>query len=444
VTNNNSKIYKRLKRGGIWATLGKIIFVISTLLWNALLTRIITKEEVGGFYLIASIVIIGELVVLGGMNQVVMRLISFNTSNKELIRPILKGTIALILMAAFVSALVYINIIGPYLGYKIFNSSIVGGLVELTAAWFVLRAIQTYLAFVLRGFHRISIAAFLDGATTSLLITLVFVFIWTKGYSIDITAIMLAVVGALVSTVVLTLLLLRKNYQAMPVVSGIQIKEPVRIGVPLSILSLTAIGFNEAHIWIIGAFADQVEVAIYGAASRLGKFVTIPLIIVNGIIPSSVSQLHALNDKKSIQKILQTFALITALITGFTAIVLFLYPKEMLALLFGESYAAGWGVLVALIVGHMIGVLVGSPGVLMAMTDHQNISMIIGIFSGLIGIAISMLLINTYGALGVAIGASVGIVIHNISMWLYCMFVIKVKTHASIAAFKNLRQVFKI
>jgi O-antigen/teichoic acid export membrane protein len=326
------------------------------------------------------------------------------------------------------------------LGYELFNSPIVGGLVELTAVWFVLRAIQTYLAFVLRGFHRVSVAAYLDGATTSVFIAVVFAFIWIRDYSVDVNIIILFVIGALILTVILSILLLQSIYETTPVMKGIQIKEPVRIGIPLSIMSFTVIGINEAHIWIIGAFTDQVQVAIYGAATRLGKFITMPLIIVNGVIPSTVSQLHAMKDNISIEKVLQTFALVISLVTGAAATVIFIFPEEILELLFGQPYMAGWGVLVILIVGYFIGVLVGSPGVLMAMTDHQNISMIIGIISGLIGIAISIFLIEMYGVLGVAIGASTGTIIHNISMWLYCLFILNIKTHASLSTIANIRK----
>jgi O-antigen/teichoic acid export membrane protein len=186
-----------------------------------------------------------------------------------------------------------------------------------------------------------------------------------------------------------------------------------------------------------------MDVAIFGAASRFGKFVSIPLIIVNGIMPSTISQLHALSDKNSIEKVLQTFALIAALVTTVSAIIILLYPEEILGLLFGDSYIAGRSILMVLVVGNTIGVFVGSPGVLLAMTDHQKMSMVIGVISGLLGIAISLLMVKEYGTLGVAIGISTGRVINNISIWLYCLFVLKVKSHASFKMIKYINKYLK-
>ena len=51
------------------------------------------------------------------------------------------------------------------------------------------------------------------------------------------------------------------------------------------------------------------------------------------------------------------------------------------------------------------------------------------VISGLLGIASSLLLVSTYGGTGVAIGVSVGLVLHNMSMWHYCYKKLGVKTH---------------
>jgi len=430
-------------RGGIWATLGKIIFTLSTLAWNALLTRVLNETEVGAFYLIASIVVFGELVVLGGMNQAVMRLIATNGTANHGIRPAIRGTATLVALFTLTAAFLYLWFIGPQLGQEVFHSRLIGELTGFTAAWFALRAIQTYLAFILRGFHRVGIAAFVDGATTAIFITLALGYLWLQPDQPHIQEVLIIVIGALASTVVFTLYLIQKNYRKTTAESGLLFNEPIKIGTPLAILAISGVGINEVYIWIVGAFSSQADVAIYGAALRLAKFILLPLFIINGIIPSTIAQLSAMNEKAKIEKVLQTVASIAALPSILIAVITFLASEEILALVFGSAYSAGGNILAALVLGQTICVAVGTPGVLMAMTNHQTKSMFIGITAGLVGIGISLLLIETHGILGIAIGAAMGKTLHHITMWAYCLKVLGIKTHASPFVLLNIKQLLK-
>ena len=441
--NSKSTISERLLRGGILATVGKILFTLATLAWNMLLTRVLNETEVGAFYLIASVVIFGELVVLGGLNQAVMRLIAANDISQHGIRSAIKGSAILVVFFALTGGLLYLWAIGPQLGQHIFHSQLIGELAGFTSAWFALRAIQTYIAFILRGFHRVGIAAFVDGATTAIFITLALGYLWVNPEQPGIHDVLTIVIGALACNVILALLLVQKNYRKTVKEKGISLMEPIRIGVPLSILAISSVGMNEVHIWVAGAFASHADVAIYGAASRLAKFVQMPLLIINGVIPSTIAQLYASNDKVRIEKVLQTVAAITALPSIIIAIIVFMASGEILSFVFGSSYSAGWDVLLILVLGQTLSVLVGSPGVLMAMSDRQTTLMIIGTSSGLVGIVVSLALVGEQGILGVAIGAATGKVLQNIVMWVYCLKVLGIKTHATPLALANIRNVLK-
>ncbi len=440
---DKSTLFNRLMRGGIWVTIGKILFTLGTLAWNALLTRVLNETEVGAFYLIASIVIFGELVILGGMNQAVMRLIATNSIANSGIRPVIRGTAILVACFALITGLLYLWFIGPQLGQQLFHSRLIGELTGFTAAWFALRAIQSYLAFILRGFHRIGIAAFVDGASTAIFITLALGYLWLQPEQTDIREVLAIVIGALASTVTLTLYLVQKSYRKTTVESGILFSEPIKIGAPLSILALSGVGINEAYIWIAGAITSHADVAVYGAASRLAKFVEMPLFIINGIIPSTIAQLSAIQDKARIEKVLQSVAAIAALPSILITIIIFLASGEILALVFGSTYSTGATLLTVLVIGHTVSVAVGSPGVLMAMSDRQTMLMLIGICAGVLGIGISLLLVGTLGVLGIVIGAATGKALHNIAMWAYCLKVLGIKTHASLFALTNLRHILK-
>jgi len=363
-----------------------------------------------------------------------MRLIASKTMSNNSVRTIIKGTSVLVLLFAFVGSMFYVWYIGPWLGDHIFHSRLIAELTVFTAAWFALRAIQTYLAFVLRGFHRIGLAAFVDGATTAILITVALAYLLFFDNLTEIRSVLIIVIGALASTVTVVIFLVQKNYRLTKMEQGFSFKEPIKIGLPLSILAISSVGINEAYVWIAGMYVSPVDVAIYGAALRLSKFVQMPLFIINGVIPSTIAQPSATNDTARIQKILQSVAVIAFVPSLLISFVVFLASEEILTVVFGSSYAAGWDILLIMVIGQTVSVAVGSPGVLMAMTGHQTILMIISAAAGLIGIVMSLILVEKHGVSGIVIGAVSGLMLQNLVMWTYCLVVMKIKTHASLVS----------
>nr|WP_269446344.1 oligosaccharide flippase family protein [endosymbiont of unidentified scaly snail isolate Monju] len=421
----------------MWALTGKVTFVLATLVWNALITRLLTEPEVGAFYLIFSIVLVGELIVLGGMNQAAMRLIAARKATEDTLAPLIRGSVLLLGSFGLAFGVGYTLWIGPWLGEQVFHSPLIGELAGLTALWFGLRAVQTFVAFLLRGFHQVGLTAFFDGATTALLITLVLLLLYLQSVPVEVREVLLLVSGALVCTILLSFAILRRQGGGTPGTPGVRISEPLRIGLPLAALALTSVGASEAHVWIAGIFVAHADIAIYGVASRLGKLIQMPQLILAGVIPSSIAELSALKKKRQIQEVLQVAATLSVIPTLIGAIVIGLAARSILGFVFGESYADGWFVLLSLVGGHLFSSAMGFPGVLLAMTDHQNLLFKTGVISSVTGIAVSLALVQAMGIDGVALGAAGGRVFQNVLMWHYCRTRVGIDTRASIASLRK-------
>jgi len=425
---------RRLRRGGIWALTGNATFILATLAWNALLTRLLSEQEVGAFYLIASVVLVGELLVLGGLNQAAMRLIAARRATAAPLAPLIRGSVLLLAGFGLVFGLGYALWLGPWLGARVFHSPLIGELAGLTALWFGLRATQTFVAFLLRGFHRVGLAAFFDGAITALLLALALLALYLRSTPVEVREVLLLVSSALVCSILLALGILRRQGDGARGTPGIRFSEPLRIGLPLAALALASVGASEAHIWIASTFVAHADIAIYGAASRLGKFIQMPQIILAGIIPSSIAELSALQKKRQIQEVLQIAATLSVIPTLIGAIVIFLAARDILGLVFGASYTDGGFVLMSLVSGHLISSAMGFPGVLLAMTDHQNLLFRTGVIASVTGISISLVLVRAMGIDGVALGAAGGTICQNLLMWHYCRTRVGIDTRASITS----------
>lgn len=109
------------------------------------------------------------------------------------------------------------------------------------------------------------------------------------------------------------------------------------------------------------------------------------------------------------------------------------FGEKILGLIFGGFYAQGFYVLAVLGVGKIVNVLTGSPGVMMIMSDRQSQFLKFTIISGVIGVALSVLLVGEYGGVGVAAGVSFGVVLLNVLMWLYCWKRLEIRTHMGLS-----------
>ncbi|HEB68386.1 MAG TPA: hypothetical protein ENI88_02065 [Desulfobulbus sp.] len=53
---------------------------------------------------------------------------------------------------------------------------------------------------------------------------------------------------------------------------------------------------HKSDLWILGAYASEQEIAIYGAAVRLVMLAAMSLAMVNMVVPPIIASMHAQND----------------------------------------------------------------------------------------------------------------------------------------------------
>jgi O-antigen/teichoic acid export membrane protein len=81
--------------------------------------------------------------------------------------------------------------------------------------------------------------------------------------------------------------LLWKKLNVLPLPKGdeIHVSEIIKISWPLWITNLTLFVLVQSALWVMGLFRSPEEVAVYGAAVRAITLVTMPLLIVNLVVP---------------------------------------------------------------------------------------------------------------------------------------------------------------
>lgn len=419
---------------------------------NALLARLLAPNELGAYFLIFSVVSFAALLAQLGMKQTVVRLVAeaLSRENKAKALQTIKKVLAIVSFGVlFVGALYYLYV-GRWLSENIFESSLMLSVIVLTVLWIAALTYQTVLAETFRGVHDIRYASIFGGLCTSSFSVILLAALWFYSGQSDLYQVMiLAVLAASGSVLIGGGLLGNKISPWQSGVKGGSVEISLNLMLPLYFTAILVFLMQGAHIWILAMYKDEGVVALYGAAFRLVNLVAMPLLIINSVLPPMISDLFTKGKIDKVQKVLQT----TATIAGIPSVILlsvFIYMGEdLLAIVFGDYYIAAYQVLTILAIGKIVNVLTGSPGILLVMSGNQKLSLSSSIISGFISLLVSFLLVEEYGATGVSIGLSVGLVLHNVLMWWYCYSKVGVSTHMTPALLRDIlspssyKQIFK-
>lgn len=444
----SSALKRRLISGGSWALTGKVVTAIIGLGVNALLVRLLTPKEVGAYFLTFTLVSVAAVLAQLGLNQTVTRLVaeSLSTGKPGRARAAILIVFRFGALGALFTAGILIIIVGHWLALHVFDSELIGGVIGLAAAWVVIITFQNLLAETFRGFHDIRLATIfggqhLGGLAAGMIAAALFTLLWMlRGYS-NLSQVIFIVIIAGSSSVLFGGLLLCRKVRGLKGNEQLKGREVIAIAWPLLITNFTVFALIQADIWILGTFRSQEDVAIYGAVVRMVALVTLPLIVVNAVVPPLITEMYTQGRIKELGQVLRkttTIATIPALIV---LICFITFGELILNIVYGNYYREGAIVLAILSLGQLVNVWAGPCGITLVMTGHQARLMSITVFCGLLIVTGAMLMVSIYGAIGIASVVTAGMILQNILMLLAVRQKIGVWTHAQFTTLPVIRHV---
>lgn len=430
---------QRLVKGGFWVASSKLLTILSALLINMLLARLLNPDDLGMYFVLTSIVNALSILGLMGMNRLVVRLIAEKLSTgPDKIRSILVKAASMSGIGLLIIAAMYWAVLHDWFGKTMLELG-ENGARNYIVVWIVLWGCQAFVGEALRGFHDIRGASIFGLLLFNILLLAGLSGVWLTSNSLDLQSVLIIIVGALLITVMGGLYALKLNFKSLPT-DVIAASSPEgsnttqSIAKPSLYLLLTSMSLllvNDIHLWLLSYLESESEVAKYGSALRLVNLLIFPLFVINQLIPSSVADLYVRNKKDKLQ-LLMYAGVIAAGIPSITALIISLvYGDILLEVVFGEQFMAAASCLSVMVLGHVMNAWSGSPGILLMMAGHERQILIFSLSSALFGITASVLLIPDYGAVGAAAGTAVTVVIHNMSMWLYARIRLVIDTSFS-------------
>jgi len=438
---------RRMLAGGVWVLIGKSITVLCTLATEALLTRMLGRETYGLYTVAFSLVAVASVAAQLGMHQTAVRFIAESLGLGRPARA--RETIRLVYRWALVGALgVFLLLVagpGVLLVKHVWDAPELAATMGALAVWAVVVSFQVITSECFRGFKDLRFAALFGGAVTGVLnVTLLTLIYLGLGHTEIGLVIRVSVIAASLSLGIGLVLLYRVHVGKLAVERGSPSnRELFNVAGPLWTFLIVNTLFAHADRFILLTYLPRGEVGVYGAAARLVLLVSQPLILINLLVPPYIAELYAKGETKRLERILRQTAALAGIPASIVLLAFIFFGGPILGFVFGDEYSAGWAILAILSVAKLINVLTGSSGITMAMTGHQHVMMRIAVVTTVTSVTACFLVVQRWGAPGVAVAVSAGTALALVLQWLATKKYTGMWTHAQMPSFEQIRNMFR-
>lgn len=165
----------------------------------------------------------------------------------------------------------------------------------------------------------------------------------------------------------------------------------------------------------IGLFDTQQEVAIFRVADRGAQLVGLPLMFINTVLGPRIVAAHRNEGLAGLHVLSRQAARITLFASAPLALALIAFREPLVAATFGPDYVKGVATpIILLVVGQLICVCFGSPGLILVMTDLERNSIVAQLWGVGIMVPTVLILAALFGACGASIGVAAGLLAINV------------------------------
>jgi O-antigen/teichoic acid export membrane protein len=426
-------VRRRLMRGSATVFIGMTIGTIVTLILNAILARVLGHGQLGSYFLVFSMVMIGSTIGQMGLDRTVVRLVAAarGTGDGGRARRTVRLVFLLGLAASSLVGVVLVLGLGDYIAVHIYHSEAVAGVVGLAAAWVLVKSLLALTAETFRGFKRFWPATLYNGLAVDSLLVLAFGAMWIAGVRPSLREAVAVSVAATALALLAGLGMLRRSVSALSGAGSVRTREVVSISLPLLVTSIASFGVGTGvDLWVVGHFRPASDVALYGAAYRLVFFVATGFIIVSQVVPPIIAELHARGERQELEKALRSISTLAGIPAIIVLIVFLAAGPFVMELVYGPFFRQGATVLAILSIARLVAVCTGSSGATLMMTGHQRTMMTLTLATGVFSLTAEILLAPTYGITGVAAATCVAQIMQNLLQLGFARLRVGIWTHA--------------
>lgn len=384
---------------------------------NSILSRALTPQDLGIYFLAWSLVSSAATVGRVGLNQAVIRLLARSAVDDAAhsTAGVLRAVLRIAVVAAALSAIAFALGLMPWLAVSVFDSPRLADLGLLLGCWCFVEAVRLVAAEALRGLGDIRGATVLGDPGRQVLFAVgVGLTLVVRG-RLTLAGVAAAAILAGAAAFLGAVLLLRRSLH----VGGLRRPGPsaqsvLRVSAPIMVTALSLLAINQGDLWIAGAFLSDSEVGVYAASARLVLLVVFPLHICNAVLTPVIARLFAQGHLRELERAMRVSASAAAAPTLVIVGALVLSGGPILGLVYGDFYQRGATILALLACGQLVNALAGGCGQALLMTGHQRSMMMVTTVSGALFLVVGAVAARVFGATGLAAASAATTALSNV------------------------------
>ncbi|MEE9336679.1 MAG: oligosaccharide flippase family protein [Methylococcaceae bacterium] len=399
-----SGLKQKLLFGSFWALSGKILMIMLAMVLNMVLARLLSPEDMGAYFISLAVVVTVAAFAQVGMNQAIVRLIAEGMAKGSFsyVRKAVFFAIQITLIGSGVLGFIIYVGVGDWLARDVFDLPVMNTILGLLVLWVFGRGLQDILAECFRGFHSIGLATFFGGLFSTAVSVFFCLYVYVQYKSVDLNLAIKLIVLAFVINAVLAMVFVYKRLPEKSIDASFDKMKVVRLAFPLWGSALISMILVQLDVWVVGIAASAIDVAMYGAAIKLVMLVSMPLMIVNAVVPPIIAEYHSNDNITVLENTLRSMTSIATLSSLVIMFVFILQGDYFLGLVYGEGYKGSAQILSILCLGHAFSVWAGACGFALNMTGHQKSLLKIMIVTLILALLASYPAAKYFGVLGVA------------------------------------------
>jgi len=397
-----------LRHGALFGLVNRASLGVLNIAVAMVLTRLLSPADFGFYTVFVQIMAVGAMIQSFGMQTGVTKLagVAGGIRAWDRAREVLRATVKLFAIMAVLTVTLFL-LLWPTLEAHLFARPLGWTIGGLTALIILTRAAEEIGAAYLRGIGRTRAGALLLSAPREGIVFAVALAVLLASGSFDVrdTVTTYAAASALIALAALLVCLrfAARHTGGPAVAEPFGVRQLAILSAPILIHSAGALVLKATDVWILSLYRPAEDVAFYGAAVRVTNLVLFALSVINIALPQLLASLHAQGRKTDFERMARTAATWSTVVSVPLFIVVLFFAEPIMVILFGAPYAAGATVLIILAAGQTVSAIVGSPGMMLQMTGHQNLMSALTLGALVVNVIANLLVVQDHGMVGVAI-----------------------------------------
>ncbi|WP_082224571.1 oligosaccharide flippase family protein [Halolamina rubra] len=191
-----------------------------------------------------------------------------------------------------------------------------------------------------------------------------------------------------------------------------EVKKYYNYSIPMTFNEVGNFLYNRVDIFMIAWFLSAEDIGVYNIAVTVAGLLILPLTAFNQLFPPIASRLYHNKNIEELSVLYQRITRLVLTISIVPAIILILYSQEVLHI-FGEEFTQGSMILILFSASQLVNCIVGPSGYLLMMADHQYITFVNQVSSGILNVLLNIVLILEFGVIGAAIATATTLALIN-------------------------------